>query len=132
MIGTSTSPSTIDYQPSTLFESPVLIDTTRCPAFIELNSSLFIFHRFKKRLGLTFAHLTFFFHFGLRRLGIFVRWFLWFFLACSFHFTGNFFLRRFRRRNRCPGVFSLSRPRHGPFVAVLLLRCTGGRAALLS
>src|SRR4030095_9862522 len=56
--------------------SPVVIDTTCCPAFIKLNPSLLIFHRFKKRLGLTFAHLTFFFQFGLGQLGIFVRGFL--------------------------------------------------------
>ena len=56
--------------------SPVVIDTTGCLAFIKLNPSLLIFHRFKKRLGLTFAHLTFFFHFGLGQLGIFVRGFL--------------------------------------------------------
>src|SRR4029450_5247255 len=120
------STSNIKHRTSNL-RSPVVIDTTRCLVFIELNPSLFIFHRFKKRLGLTFAHLTFFFHFGFGHLGIFVRWFLWFVLASAFHFASKFFLRRFGWSSRWLTVFALSRGRRWRFVAALPLRCSGRR-----
>src|SRR5207249_7185963 len=98
VIGTSISPSTINYQPSTLFALPVVIDMTRRLAFIKLNPSLFIFHRFEKGHSLTLAHLAFFLRFGLGHLLIFVCWFLRFVLASPFNFTGKFLLRRFLRR----------------------------------
>src|SRR4029450_1785049 len=57
---------------------PVLIDMARCSAFIKLNPRLLVFHGFQKRFGLTFAHLPFFFRFGLGNLRVLFRWLLGF------------------------------------------------------
>ena len=54
------SRSTINHQPL-----PVVIDMTLYFAFIKSDSRLFIFHRFKQRQRLPFAHLAFFLLFSL-------------------------------------------------------------------
>ena len=41
-------------------------------AFIKSDSRLFIFHRFKQRQRLPFAHLAFFLLFSLRHLLVFI------------------------------------------------------------
>src|ERR1043166_2192454 len=38
---------------------PILIDMTRCPAFIQLHPLLFILHRLQKHLRLLLTHLAF-------------------------------------------------------------------------
>ena len=52
---------------------PVVIDMTLYFAFIKSDSRLFVFHRFKQRQRLAFAHLAFFFLFSLAPLARFYR-----------------------------------------------------------
>ena len=74
---------------------PVVIDMACGLVFIQSHTRLFILHRLEERLGLAFAHLTFFLRFGPGNLrGSFRR--LLRFLACgSFQFASEFLLRRF-------------------------------------
>src|SRR5438105_5216186 len=51
----------VNYQPSTFWGSPVIIDTASDLAFIKLNSLFFVLHRFQKKLGLFLTHLSLFF-----------------------------------------------------------------------
>src|SRR5438034_8785270 len=94
---------------------------TRCLAFIKLNASLLIFHRFKKRLGLTFAHLPLLFRFGLGSLHIFVWRFCRFVSASSFQFASEFPLRRFLRRGGRSEEHTSELQSHSDLVCRLLL-----------
>src|SRR5207245_9563921 len=93
---------------------------TRCLPCIKLNTSLLSFHRFKKRLGLPFAHLPLLFRLGLGSLHIFVWRFCRFVSASSFQVASEFPLRRFLRRGgRCRillSTFTFSRRRRRRFI----------------
>src|SRR5215216_6464009 len=90
----------MNYPQRQVASSPVVIDMASYLAFIKLHSRFFLFHRFQERQRLTFAHLTFFFRFGLRNLGIFIGRVLRFLSRCAFHFSSEFLSRRFRRSSR--------------------------------
>src|SRR5437763_4785162 len=79
-------------------------------AFIKLHSRFFIFHRFEERQRLAFAHLTFFFRFGVRNLRVLVWRLLSFLSRRAFHFSSEFFLRRFRRSSRRRRILAFALP----------------------
>src|SRR5438874_13810448 len=69
-------------------------------AFIKLHSRFFILHRFEERQRLAFAHLTFFFRFGLRNLRVLIWRLLSFLSRRAFYLSSEFLLRRFPRSSR--------------------------------
>jgi len=76
---------------------PIVIDMTLYLAFIKSDSRLFIFHRFKQRQRLPFAHLAFFLLFGLRcHLVVFIGGLLRRISCSAFDFAGKLLLGRFR------------------------------------
>ena len=83
-------------------------------AFIKLNSRFFVFHRFKERQGLAFAHLSLFFRFGFGNLRVLIERLLRFvFSSRTFHIAGKFFLRGSRWTCRWCRVFILTFSRRG-------------------
>ena len=65
---------------------PIVIDTARRPAFIQLDPGFFVFHRLEECLSLALAHLPFLFCFALgdlARLCLFLR----LFASRSFNFA---------------------------------------------
>src|SRR5438477_7581916 len=85
--------TSIDHSASTL---PIVIDMTLYSAFIKSDSRLFVFHGFKQRQRLAFAHLAFFLLFGLCYLLVFIGRLLRVISCSAFDFAGKFLLRCFR------------------------------------
>jgi len=85
----------------------------RYSAFIKSNLRLFVFHRFKERQRLAFGHLALFFQLGLGNLRVLVWRLLRLVFTRAFHFTGEFFLRRFRGRSRWFFSFAFTFSRRG-------------------
>ena len=77
-------------------------------AFIKSDSRLFVFHRFKQRQGLAFAHLPFFLLFCLGHLLVLIGWLLRTLSSRAFHFAGEFFLRRFLGGGGAVFIFAFS------------------------
>ena len=89
--------STLNYETLNWPASPVVIDTARCLAFIELDAGFLLAHRAQQSLRLFGTHLCLLHRFGFRAL-LGVCWLRRLLFARAFHIAARFLLRSPGRR----------------------------------